>query len=93
MMITEVYVKVFGRVQGVFFRQSTKSEAERWGVCGWVKNCDDGTGEALLQGDSESIQRMLDWIQHGPDRAKVENVNVIFEKSCTNSLEAFTILY
>ncbi len=91
--MNEVHVKVFGRVQGVFFRQSTKRMAEKWGLFGWVKNCDDGTVEVLLQGDPESIQRMLDWVQQGPIHAKVENVNVIFEKSCTNSLEAFTILY
>ena len=47
----ECYVKIFGKVQGVFFRQSTKVMADKLGVNGWVKNCEDETVEALFIGN------------------------------------------
>ena len=47
---------VHGRVQGVFFRDSTRECAERHGVAGWVRNRDDGTVEALLEGPAEAVQ-------------------------------------
>ncbi len=65
---------IYGRVQGVFFRDSMQREAQRLAVTGWVRNCSDGTVEAVVQGDSAAVGAITRWAQHGPERARVERV-------------------
>ena len=67
-------VVVHGRVQGVFFRDSTKEEAERRGVGGWVTNRDDGSVEAVFEGGPDAVQAMVDFCREGPSAADVERV-------------------
>ena len=69
-------VKVHGRVQGVFFRDSTRRAAESRGVAGWVRNCSDGTVEAWFEGDDDAVASMVEWARSGPSRADVERVEV-----------------
>lgn len=69
-------VVVHGRVQGVFFRASCVQEANRVGAHGWVANREDGTVEAVLEGDAATVERMLAWCGEGPDRARVDRVDV-----------------
>lgn len=69
-------VKVHGRVQGVFFRDSTRRHAMTVGVAGWVRNCSDGTVEAVFEGEEDAVRRMVDWIREGPGRAEVDRVDV-----------------
>jgi acylphosphatase len=69
-------VVVAGRVQGVFFRDSTRAEAERAGVAGWVRNRDDGTVEALFEGPAAAVEALVAWCRTGPPRAAVEDVRV-----------------
>ena len=69
-------VKVHGRVQGVFFRDSTRRAAESRGVAGWVRNCPDGTVEAWFEGDDEAGEAMTRWAREGPSRADVDTVDV-----------------
>jgi len=71
---------VHGLVQGVFFRDSCRKEAQKAGVAGWVRNRPDGTVEALFEGSDDDVQRMLDWVRHGPTYAEVERVDVIAEQ-------------
>jgi acylphosphatase len=60
----------------VFFRDSTRREAERAGVAGWVRNCPDGTVEAVFEGDEDAVRRMVEWVREGPGRADVDRVDV-----------------
>jgi acylphosphatase len=69
-------VVVRGEVQGVFFRDSTRNEAESRGVSGWVKNRDDGAVEAVFEGPKEAVEAMLEWCRSGPARADVEDMDV-----------------
>jgi acylphosphatase len=69
-------VVVHGRVQGVGFRWSAQAEAERLGVAGYARNLPDGTVQAELEGPEDSVQRMLDWLHHGPRHARVESLDV-----------------
>ena len=63
-------------VQGVFYRQNTKQQAELHNLCGWVKNLADGRVEALICGEEDQVQALEEWLQHGPPRAKVSDVAV-----------------
>ena len=69
-------LRIFGRVQGVFFREAMRRRAEQLKVTGWVRNCADGTVEAIAQGDAFSVGRLIEWAQRGPDAAKVDKVEI-----------------
>ena len=69
-------LRISGRVQGVFFREAMRLRAEQLKVTGWVRNCADGTVEAVTQGDAFEVGRLIEWAQRGPDAAKVEKVEV-----------------
>jgi len=72
-------VVVHGRVQGVFFRDTTRRRAVELGVSGWVRNNPDGTVEAALEGDGNAVDRMVRFAREGPRGAVVERVDVIEE--------------
>ena len=69
-------VIVHGRVQGVFFRDSTRRQAEQRGVAGWVTNRDDGAVEAHFEGDDDAVEALVAWARKGPSRAEVERADV-----------------
>ena len=69
-------VVVHGRVQGVFFRDSTRRRAQAAGVAGWVANRPDGTVEAVLEGDADAVESLVRWLHDGPRGADVERVEV-----------------
>lgn len=73
-------VVVHGVVQGVWFRQSAKDEAERIGVSGWVRNLPDGTVEALFEGEKKKVEEIVGWCHRGPSGAQVTNVDVAWQK-------------
>ena len=67
-------VLVTGRVQGVWYRQSCRQEAEALGVGGWVRNRPDGAVEAAVEGDPAAVGKLLDWMRTGPPGATVVNL-------------------
>ncbi len=66
---------ISGKVQGVFYRQNTKEQAEARNLTGWVKNLADGRVEAMLYGQQDNIIDMLSWLETGPTKAKVTQVD------------------
>jgi len=72
-------VIVHGRVQGVFFRDTTRRRAVELDVSGWVRNNPDGTVEAAFEGDAEAVERMVSFAREGPRGALVERVDAIDE--------------
>lgn len=72
-------IRVHGQVQGVFFRDSTRARAEALGVAGWVRNCRDGSVEAILEGDLAAVTEMLEFCRGGPPSAEVRRVDVAEE--------------
>ncbi|MCL3818257.1 acylphosphatase [Aeromicrobium wangtongii] len=70
------HVIVRGTVQGVFFRASCESEANRLGVTGWVANRPDGSVEGAFEGSAEAVDQLVKWCRVGPPRAEVTDVEV-----------------
>jgi acylphosphatase len=67
---------ISGRVQGVWYRQSTADEAERLGVRGWVRNLSDGRVEAVAEGSAHAVAALERWCWSGPRGARVVTVEV-----------------
>ena len=65
-----------GTVQGVWYRESMRQEAEQLGVTGWVRNRFDGSVEALVQGTPEAVEAIIEWCKRGPERAEVARVEI-----------------
>jgi acylphosphatase len=70
------HVRVSGRVQGVFFRAWTQQQARELGVSGWVRNADDGSVEAHIEGDEAAVKALIQRMHQGPPSAEVDNVEV-----------------
>ena len=71
-----LHLVIHGRVQGVFFRDSMRHEAQRLTVSGWVRNREDGTVEAAVQGDPSAVDKIVLWAHRGPQHALVERVDI-----------------
>jgi acylphosphatase len=71
---------VSGRVQGVWFRQSTAGEARLIGVDGWVRNLPDGRVEAVFEGSPDAVTAALDYFARGPERAVVDEMQTFAEE-------------
>ena len=70
------HLRVYGHVQGVFFRESMFHKAQQLGITGWVRNCRDGSVEAMIQGAPEAVSAMIEWARTGPELARVEGVEI-----------------
>jgi acylphosphatase len=73
-------VRAHGRVQGVFFRDTLRRAARRAGVAGWAANRPDGTVEAVLEGDEQAVERLVELCRDGPGHAEVERLDVTDEE-------------
>jgi acylphosphatase len=69
-----------GRVQGVFFRDSTRRMASSRGVAGWARNREDGTVEAVFEGSAEAVEAMVEAVRSGPGHADVSRLEVFEEE-------------
>lgn len=69
-------LRIHGRVQGVYFRESMCQKAIELGITGWVRNRRDGTVEAMVQGTAEAVGHMLEWARNGPEMASVTSLEV-----------------
>lgn len=79
--VERVKLRIYGRVQGVFFRATAREVAESLELHGWVKNCDDGSVEAVVEGSQERVKEFIDWAHSGPEQAKVDRVDIDREVS------------
>ena len=78
-----------GEVQGVFFRDATRREAEARGVAGWVRNRGDGTVEAVFEGPEDAVSALVELCRAGPGSATVERLDV--ESEAPEGLSGFEV--
>ncbi|MBD3359556.1 MAG: acylphosphatase [Candidatus Buchananbacteria bacterium] len=76
-----VLLKIHGRVQGVFFRDSAQKKAQALNLTGWVGNNSDGTVEIVAEGNKEKLQEFIDWCQQGSEAAQVSKIETDWQKS------------
>jgi acylphosphatase len=84
-----VHVYVSGRVQGVYYRATTRDEATERDVDGWVRNLDDGRVEAVFEGESDAVEEMVDFCYEGTSMANVSTVDV--EEEEPEGLDGFEV--
>jgi acylphosphatase len=82
-------VRLYGRVQGVFFRQWTIKKASTLGVKGWVHNARDGSVEAHLAGDEAAVAQLIEYMRQGPPQARIDDVMV--ESVEPEAVEGFSV--
>jgi acylphosphatase len=89
--LVRAHLRIYGRVQGVFFRSTMREVALELGVNGWVRNMPDGSVEAVVEGEREKVEELIKWAHRGPPLAKVERVEVRWE-SYRGDWEGFSIM-
>jgi len=77
LMIRSIEIRVFGKVQGVFYRQNTINKAFELGLIGHVQNMEDGTVLIRAQGESKDVDTLVEWCHRGPQEAEVSEVKVL----------------
>ncbi len=87
-----IHIFISGKVQGVFFRQALKVIAKKNNVMGWVRNLPDKRVEALLEGDSTSVNSVIKWTRVGPANSRVDDIQVSNEVF-RNEFSTFEVLY
>jgi len=90
--LVRAHVFISGYVQGVNFRWYTQRKAEEQGVTGWVRNLWDGRVEAIFEGEVRAVQRAVDWCHMGAPSARVDHVEVVYEKP-TGEFSRFRITW
>ena len=88
--LARAHAHVSGRVQGVWFRQSTAERGKALGLAGWVRNLADGRVEILAEGPREAVEALMDYARVGPPLADVRSLEVQWGDS-TGDLEAFGV--
>lgn len=78
--LVRAHVFVSGRVQGVWFRQSTAARAAEIGVAGWVRNLEDGRVEAVFEGTPVAVNEAVAYARSGPEHARVDDVELTYEQ-------------
>lgn len=84
--VKRMHAVIHGRVQGVFFRESTRRQAKQLGLSGWVRNLANGTVETEFQGEQEAVQQMLDWLGQGPTYSRVAQVEILEQDPVSGEL-------
>jgi acylphosphatase len=91
-MKINVNVLIYGKVQGVWFRASTKKKADEIGLTGWVKNRTDGCVEAVFEGEEKQVNKMINWCRQGPPLSNVKKIEIKNQK-LDNKINGFHIKY
>ena len=92
MVQKQIHIFFTGRVQGVFFRQSTKVMAIKNNVKGWVRNLDDGRVEIVAQGETQDIENLTQWFKTGPANSRVDEFE-LSEENISDEFETFEVRY
>lgn len=82
--------RIYGHVQGVFFRDTTRRQAQQRDITGWVRNERDGTVQVVAEGAEQDLEQMLDFLHRGPSAARVDRVEAEWQ-SATGEFTTFQV--
>ena len=85
-------MRITGKVQGVWYRDSTRTRANRLGLRGWVRNCSDGSVELLAERAEVSLQQLVNWCREGPPAARVDGLEPTWSAP-SGEFEQFSVRY
>ncbi len=91
-MEKQAVLKIYGRVQGVFYRDSARRKAKKMGLAGWAQNQADGSVKIVAQGEEQTLKEFVDWCYNGPILAKVDEIETEWSKP-EKKLKNFEIRY
>lgn len=89
-MNKQIVLKIYGKVQGVFFRDGSRRKAKELNLFGWARNEPDGTVQVVAEGEEKDLKELIEWCQNGSDHAKVEKVDIQWLEP-TGQFNDFTI--
>ena len=89
---TRIRLIIEGRVQGVWFRDSTRKEAHRLGVYGWVRNRSGGAVEVVIEGPEDQVGKLVAWCRQGPPHARVDRMDETPEE-WVGEFDSFDIVF
>jgi len=87
LLVKTLRLVIHGRVQGVFFRDSMRREAQNLAVAGWVRNRSDGAVEAAVHGEPAAVDALVRWARRGPQRAQVKRIEIELDDGSYTSFE------
>jgi len=87
-----VILKIYGRVQKVFFRDSTRRKARKLGLTGWVSNEPNRIVKVVAEGEEKKLEELIKWCYNGPIIARVEKIDIDWQEA-TGQFEGFEIKY
>lgn len=90
--LSRLKARIVGRVQGVFFRVSTRHQARQRRLTGWVRNCPDGSVELVAEGSRTACESLRRWCEQGPPGARVDQLEVAWEEP-TSEFDGFEVRY
>jgi acylphosphatase len=90
-MQKQTVLKIYGKVQGVCFRDSSQEKAKELNLSGWVRNEPDGTVIIVAEGEEKDLEELIEWCKNGPNYTKVEKVDVKWTES--TSLDGFVVKF
>jgi len=91
-MIKRASLKIYGRVHGVFYRDSARRKAKKLGLVGWVRNEPDKTVKIIAEGEEKNLKKFIEWCYNGTILARVEKAEVEWEEA-EGEFERFKIIY
>ena len=89
-MQKQIVLKIYGKVQGVFFRDSSRRKAEELGLFGYASNKPDGTVEIVAEGEEKKLQEFIEWCKEHPGYSKVEKVDIEW-RELTGGFDIFIV--
>jgi len=91
-MRKQIVLKIYGKVQGVFFRDSSQEKARELNLSGWVRNEPDGAVAIVAEGGEKELKELIEWCKNGPGHAKVDEVDVKWTEP-TGRFDGFVVKY
>ncbi len=92
MLTKQIILIIHGRVQGIFFRDSTRRKARKLDLTGWVSNQSDGTVKVVAEGEEEKLKKLIKWCYNGPVLARVDKIDINWREAA-GQFKKFEIKY